>query len=184
VTLYGGRLGMLSSTLTKPSNVGKRVPRAQHQGTASDQRDLGVDSFHVYKADEVIRRAVSTGREVQREPKDGFYGEHSRYVCEPFGDKLRIGHSIEELSFEEKAIHRDDEGQGRDRVIPFRRGRPSFGVAKTLIVRRHFHPISTRAHAAPTPAVILGRVIEKEDTRCILAPLDKTQISVAQEIAG
>jgi hypothetical protein len=53
--------GMLSSTLTKPSNVGKRVPRAQHQGTASDQRDLGVDSFHVYKADEVIRRAVSAG---------------------------------------------------------------------------------------------------------------------------
>jgi uncharacterized glyoxalase superfamily protein PhnB len=60
--------------------------------------------FHVDKADEVIRRAVSAGRR-SKENKDGFYGEHSGHVRGPFGPKLRIGHSIEEVSFEEKQRH-------------------------------------------------------------------------------
>ena len=57
--------------------------------------------IHVDNADEVIRRAVSEGAEIEREPKDQFYGERSGCVRDPFGHRWNIGHSIEEVSTEE-----------------------------------------------------------------------------------
>jgi PhnB protein len=57
--------------------------------------------IHVDNADEVIRRAVSEGAELEMEPKDQFYGERSGCVRDPFGHRWNIGHSIEEVSAEE-----------------------------------------------------------------------------------
>lgn len=53
--------------------------------------------LHVENADETIRRAVSAGAEIEREPKDEFYGERSGCVRDPFGHRWNIGHSIEEV---------------------------------------------------------------------------------------
>ena len=57
--------------------------------------------IHVDNADEVIRRAVREGAEIEREPKDEFYGERSGCVRDPFGHRWNIGHSIEDVSTEE-----------------------------------------------------------------------------------
>jgi uncharacterized glyoxalase superfamily protein PhnB len=57
--------------------------------------------IHVDNADEVIRRAVSEGAKIEREPKDEFYGERSGCVRDPFGHRWNIGHSIEEVSTDE-----------------------------------------------------------------------------------
>ena len=57
--------------------------------------------IHVDNADEVIRRAVHEGAEIEREPKDEFYGERSGCVRDPFGHRWNIGHSIEQVSTEE-----------------------------------------------------------------------------------
>ena len=57
--------------------------------------------IHVDNADEVIRRAVHEGAEIEREPKDEFYGERSGCVRDPFGHRWNIGHSIEEVSTDE-----------------------------------------------------------------------------------
>jgi uncharacterized glyoxalase superfamily protein PhnB len=57
--------------------------------------------IHVDNADEVIRRAVSAGAEIEMEPKDEFYGERSGCVRDPFGHRWNIGHSIEAVSSEE-----------------------------------------------------------------------------------
>jgi len=57
--------------------------------------------IHVDNADEVIRRAVREGAEIEREPKDEFYGERSGCVRDPFGHRWNIGHSIEEVSTDE-----------------------------------------------------------------------------------
>jgi PhnB protein len=57
--------------------------------------------IHVDNADEVIRRAVSAGAEIEREPQDEFYGERSGCVRDPFGHRWNIGHSIEEVSPDE-----------------------------------------------------------------------------------
>jgi uncharacterized glyoxalase superfamily protein PhnB len=57
--------------------------------------------IHVDNADEVIRRAVEAGAEIEREPQDAFYGERSGSIRDPFGHRWNIGHSIEEVSPEE-----------------------------------------------------------------------------------
>jgi PhnB protein len=57
--------------------------------------------IHVDNADEVIRRAVNAGAEIEREPQDEFYGERSGCVRDPFGHRWNVGHSIEEVSPEE-----------------------------------------------------------------------------------
>ena len=57
--------------------------------------------IHVDNADEVIRRAVNEGAEIEMEPKDQFYGERSGCVRDPFGHRWNIGHSIEEVSTDE-----------------------------------------------------------------------------------
>lgn len=57
--------------------------------------------LHVDNADEVIRRAVEAGAELEREPKDEFYGERSGVVRDPFGHRWNIGHSIEDVSSDE-----------------------------------------------------------------------------------
>jgi PhnB protein len=57
--------------------------------------------IHVDNADEVIRRAVSAGAEIEREPQDEFYGERSGCVRDPFGHRWNVGHNIEQVSTEE-----------------------------------------------------------------------------------
>ena len=57
--------------------------------------------IHVDDADEVIRRAVKAGAEIEREPEDAFYGERSGTIRDPFGHRWNIGHSIEEVSTDE-----------------------------------------------------------------------------------
>jgi uncharacterized glyoxalase superfamily protein PhnB len=57
--------------------------------------------IHVDNADEVIRRAVSAGAEIEKEPQDEFYGERSGCVRDPFGHRWNIGHSIEEVTPDE-----------------------------------------------------------------------------------
>jgi PhnB protein len=54
--------------------------------------------IHVDNADEVISCAVSAGAEIEREPKDEFYGERSGCVRDPFGHRWNVGHSIEAVS--------------------------------------------------------------------------------------
>ena len=48
-----------------------------------------------------------------------------------------------------------------------------FRFPQTLVVRRHFHAVATHTHAAPTPAVILGGVVEEEDARGVLTLFDE-----------
>jgi uncharacterized glyoxalase superfamily protein PhnB len=57
--------------------------------------------IHVDDADEMIRRAVEAGAEIEREPQDEFYGERSGSIRDPFGHRWNIGHSIEEVSTED-----------------------------------------------------------------------------------
>jgi uncharacterized glyoxalase superfamily protein PhnB len=57
--------------------------------------------IHVDNADEVVRRAISAGATLEREPKDAFYGERSGCVRDPFGHRWAIGHRIEDVSPEE-----------------------------------------------------------------------------------
>jgi len=57
--------------------------------------------IHVDDADEMIRRAVKAGAEIEREPQDAFYGERSGSIRDPFGHRWNIGHSIEEVSTDE-----------------------------------------------------------------------------------
>lgn len=57
--------------------------------------------LHVDDADEAIRRAVEAGADVEKEPKDQFYGERSGSIRDPFGHRWTIGHSIEEVSPDE-----------------------------------------------------------------------------------
>ncbi len=57
--------------------------------------------LHVDDADAVIRRAVTAGASVEREPQDQFYGERSGCVRDPFGHRWNIGHHIEDVSPDE-----------------------------------------------------------------------------------
>lgn len=57
--------------------------------------------IHVDDADEVIRRAIKAGAEIEREAEDAFYGERSGSIRDPFGHRWNIGHSIEEVSTDE-----------------------------------------------------------------------------------
>ncbi len=57
--------------------------------------------LHVDDADAVIRRAVTAGASVEREPQDQFYGERSGCVRDPFGHRWNIGHHIEDVSADE-----------------------------------------------------------------------------------
>lgn len=57
--------------------------------------------LHVDDCDAAIRRAVTEGAEVVREPSDAFYGERSGTVRDPFGHEWMIGHSIEDVTPEE-----------------------------------------------------------------------------------
>ena len=57
--------------------------------------------LHVDNADEVIKRAVEAGAQLEREPQDQFYGERSGSFRDPFGHRWNIGHSIEEVSPDE-----------------------------------------------------------------------------------
>lgn len=54
--------------------------------------------LHVDDADEMIRRAVEAGAEIDMEPRDHFHGERSGSVRDPFGHRWNIGHHIEEVS--------------------------------------------------------------------------------------
>ena len=54
--------------------------------------------LHVDDADAMIRRAVSAGATLEREPSDAFYGERAGAVRDPFGHRWLIGHSIEDVS--------------------------------------------------------------------------------------
>jgi len=69
--------------------------------------------LHVDDCDAAIRRAVSEGAELIREPSDAFYGERSGTVRDPFGHEWMIGHSIEDVTPEEMqrrydALMKDD----------------------------------------------------------------------------
>ena len=88
---FGGTTLMLSDEFPE---YGIKGPRAIG-GTAVTIH------IHVDDADEVIRRAVAAGAEIEREPKDEFYGERSGCIRDPFGHRWNIGHSIEEVSSEE-----------------------------------------------------------------------------------
>ena len=57
--------------------------------------------LHVDDADEAIRRAVEAGADIEKEPKDQFYGERSGSIRDPFGHRWTIGHSIEKVSPDE-----------------------------------------------------------------------------------
>jgi len=48
----------------------------------------------------------------------------------------------------------------------------------------HLHSIPTEVHAAPPTRVVLGRVIEVENTCRILTFLDERPIAVREEIGG
>ncbi len=69
--------------------------------------------LHVDDCDAAIRRAVSEGAKLVREPSDAFYGERSGTVRDPFGHEWMIGHSIEDVTPEEMqrrydALMKDD----------------------------------------------------------------------------
>lgn len=57
--------------------------------------------LHVDDCDAVIRRALSAGATMVREPSDKFYGERSGTIRDPFGHEWNIGHEIEKLTPEE-----------------------------------------------------------------------------------
>jgi uncharacterized glyoxalase superfamily protein PhnB len=57
--------------------------------------------IHVDNADEMIRRAVEAGAEIEMQPTDHFYGERSGTIRDPFGHRWLVGHSIERVSPEE-----------------------------------------------------------------------------------
>jgi PhnB protein len=57
--------------------------------------------LHVDNADELIRRAVAAGAQLEREPQDEFYGERSGCIRDPFGHRWNIGHNIEKVSPDE-----------------------------------------------------------------------------------
>jgi uncharacterized glyoxalase superfamily protein PhnB len=57
--------------------------------------------LHVDDADEAIRRAVEAGADIEKAPKDQFYGERSGSIRDPFGHRWTIGHSIEKVSPDE-----------------------------------------------------------------------------------
>jgi len=57
--------------------------------------------LHVDNADEVIAAAIGAGATLEREPADAFYGERSGVVCDPFGHRWNIGHSIESVAPDE-----------------------------------------------------------------------------------
>ncbi|CAN5788174.1 Dot/Icm type IV secretion system effector PhnB [soil metagenome] len=88
---FGGTTMMLSDEFPE---YGVRGPHALG-GTAVTIH------IHVDNADEVIRRAVEAGAEIEREPQDAFYGERSGSIRDPFGHRWNIGHSIEDVSPEE-----------------------------------------------------------------------------------
>jgi uncharacterized glyoxalase superfamily protein PhnB len=64
--------------------------------------------LHVDNADEMIRRAAELGAQIEREPKDEFYGERSGSLRDPFGHRWNIGHSIEEVTPEEMQRRYDE----------------------------------------------------------------------------
>jgi PhnB protein len=57
--------------------------------------------LHVDDCDAMIRRAVSEGAKLLREPSDAFYGERSGTVRDPFGHAWMIGHEIEQVTPDE-----------------------------------------------------------------------------------
>lgn len=57
--------------------------------------------LHVDDCDALIARAVASGAQLVREPKDQFYGERSGTVRDPFGHEWLIGHEIEKVTPEE-----------------------------------------------------------------------------------
>lgn len=57
--------------------------------------------LHVDDADEVIRRAVAAGAQVEMEIRDHSHGERSGSIRDPFGHRWTIGHSIEEVQPDE-----------------------------------------------------------------------------------
>lgn len=69
--------------------------------------------LHVDDADEMIRRAAKAGAEIEREPKDEFYGERSGVVSDPFGHRWNIGHSIEDVTPEEMQRRYDELMKGK-----------------------------------------------------------------------
>jgi len=84
---FGGTIVMLSEEYPELGFVGP-----QTIGGTSMSIHLHVDD-----CDAAIRRAVSEGAEVIREPSDAFYGERSGTVRDPFGHEWMIGHSIEDV---------------------------------------------------------------------------------------
>jgi len=83
----GGTILMLADEFPEYGILGPQV----HGGTTVTLH------LHVDNADEVIRRAIEAGAELEREPKDEFYGERSGVVRDPFGHRWNIGHSIEDV---------------------------------------------------------------------------------------
>jgi len=57
--------------------------------------------LHIDDVDALIDRAVKAGARLEREATDAFYGERSGVVCDPFGHRWNIGHSIEVVTPEE-----------------------------------------------------------------------------------
>ena len=88
---FGGTIVMLSEEYPELGFVGP-----QTIGGTSMSIHLHVDD-----CDAAIRRAVSEGAEIIREPSDAFYGERSGTVRDPFGHEWMIGHSIEDVTPEE-----------------------------------------------------------------------------------
>ena len=68
--------------------------------------------LHVENADEMIRRAAAAGAEIEKEPRDQFYGERSGCVRDPFGHRWNIGHHLEHVSTEEMQRRYDDLTKG------------------------------------------------------------------------
>ena len=88
---FGGTILMLADEFPES---GIRGPEAVGRTTVTIH-------LHVDDADEAIRRAVEAGADIEKEPKDQFYGERSGSIRDPFGHRWTIGHSIEEVSPDE-----------------------------------------------------------------------------------
>ena len=101
---FGGTIVMLSEEYPELGFVGP-----QTIGGTSMSIHLHVDD-----CDAAIRRAVSEGAEMIREPSDAFYGERSGTVRDPFGHEWMIGHSIEDVTPEEMQRRYDALMKGDD----------------------------------------------------------------------
>ena len=98
----GGRIGHAELVFNGSTlMLSDEFPEYGIRGPQTNEGTSVTIHLHVDDADEVIRRAVAAGAQVESEPKDQFYGERSGRICDPFGHRWNIGHSIEDVTAEE-----------------------------------------------------------------------------------